>query len=646
MIPRNRFLAAALALLPWIFACGGEGGARAEGVAKLAALGTRSLTLHPSDDRELQILLARDNAGPLRGARIEFSLSGGGESSAALEPASTETDASGIARVKLTAGDLSPGFQVVASAPDHPEALPVAFAVSVIPLRRQLEIVAAPGITVGAGGRNAQVALPAAGSARLVVRERDRDTGGPIAGDVLAFTLSPGARAVFSGNAGQATTAATNAAGDAQAFLLGSAQAESFLVLAGSLDGAAGEVSFAISVADPAPAPGCGGPFGGCAPGTTCVNGRCLPPGPGPEAGPDVSGLWNTSHLFLLDGALPAAVKEVLVALRVLDQALSGALGLPSWLQGMLASIVDQFVPSWVRTVVRIGDSLGTVLSNLRSTGSLRLRASTADRREVSGTEEWSSLVLYWLPLCCPGFSAACPAIAGDPEAPLACGRVDLAAAGPDGRGAVASCNGLPIPPIAIRAAPFQARVEGSGPGRDRGPWSLEVGPRAVDLRLAQVLPSSIDALLSLSTPWHCIEEATDCSAGHACIVDCAGIGQTLSHLTGGFAGAGALTDLCGVAVQGVGRRMTGALDKVTFDADAIEFGGHALIGRLGESGAACDSGRECAGQLGQDDFDARTRADGRNQTSTRDGLWEGSFFRRGATHMKGGWEARRAAGP
>jgi hypothetical protein len=339
-------------------------------------------------------------------------------------------------------------------------------------------------------------------------------------------------------------------------------------------------------------------------------------------------------------------VKEVFVALRVLDQALSGALGLPAWLQGMLARIVDQYVPSWVRTVVRIGDTLGTVLLNLRSSGSLRLQAATADRRQVKGSEEWNSLLLYWLPLCCPGFSATCPAIAGDPGAPLACGRIDLAAARPDGRGAVASCNGRPTPPIAIRAAPFQARVEGAGPAHDRAPWFLQIYARKVDLRLSQVLLASIDALLSLTTPWHCIDEATDCGAGHACIADCAGIGKTLSHLTGGFARAGTLTDLCGVAVQGVGRSIAGALDRVTFDADALEFGGHALIGRLGEGGAACDSGRECAGQLGQDDFDAKTREDGRNQTSTRDGLWEGSFFRRGAAHMRGGWEARRAAGP
>lgn len=643
MNPSTRSVpAAALALLVWLCACGEGDGGRA--AAKLAALGNLTLALHPSDERELNVVLARDPSGPLRGARVEFSLADGATGGAALEGASAETDASGIARVKLVAGDLSAGFRVVASAPDQPEAAKVAFFVSVIPVRRQLQIIAAPGVAVDATGRAAQVSLRASGSARLVVRELDRDTGAPIAGDVLGFTLSPGARASFSGNGGQATTAATNAAGEAQAFLLGSAQVESFLVFAGPLDGAAG-VAFSVAVADPAPAPACGGPFGGCAPGTACVNGRCLPPGTDPQPGPDVSGLWATNHLFVLDGALPAAVKDVFVGLRVLDQALSGALGLPPWMQGMLAGIVDQYVPSWVRTAVRVGDSLGTVLSNLRASGSLRLRASASDRRQIQGVEEWSSVVLYWLPLCCPGFASSCPSIAGDPEAPLACGRIDLPA-GPDGRGASASCNGRASPPIAVRAAPFQATVVGSGPGRDRAPWSLEVGAREVDLSLGQVLAASIDALLSLTTPWHCVEEAADCGAGHACAVDCQGVGRTLSHLAGGARGAEALAGLCGAAVQGVGRGIAGTLGRVAFETDALRFSGRALVGRLGEGAAACDSGRDCAGQLGQDDFDAKTRADARGATSARDGSWEGSFFRRAAGHMRGGWEARRFAGP
>jgi hypothetical protein len=398
------------------------------------------------------------------------------------------------------------------------------------------------------------------------------------------------------------------------------------------------------------------GPRGG-----VCASDHCpqQPPGcrpnlPGcPGSAPDASGLWHVEHVFALEGALPAALSGVFAALRVIDQTLSGALGLPPWLQSALDGIVAQYVPGWVRIAIRIGDTLGSLLSHLRSGGALRLvRADGVDPRRLTGTEVWTGLAFYFLPQCCPGgpLGGSCPALRGDPFEPLACARIDVPTAAFAAAPGFAQCRGQPVPAVQVEARSFQATVSGSGPARDRAPWTLSVGPREVGLRMGAVVAAVIDALLGRFTPWHCIAEATDCAPGAPCIVDCPNLARSLSRLSGGTLGVAGLEQICGGAVALLGRQMSQALERTSFEADALTFSGHARISGFAGDGAGavapdestCDSRQLCANQLGSDDFDRQTRADARQHTSARDGSWEGSFFRRTPSHMPGGWEAKR----
>jgi len=150
---------------------------------------------------------------------------------------------------------------------------------------------------------------------------------------------------------------------------------------------------------------------------------------------------------------------------------------------------------------------------------------------------------------------------------------------------------------------------------------------------------SAIDAALSLTTPWQCIAEATDCRGGQECVVDCAGMGRWVDEFTSGVLGAGLIERACAGAVGLAGRTVTEALGSIRFRSNLLVFGGRASIGGVGDDDSTCRSGSSCAGQLGNDGFDG----DLRQRPAARDGSWTGAFFADSPGEMPGSWEAKRA---
>ncbi|HWE23710.1 MAG TPA: hypothetical protein VG496_07190, partial [Myxococcales bacterium] len=324
-MPAERFLVwfACLAL-----ACGGDPAGRrpadrpASGY-RLAAVGDADLVLHPGESHPLRVVLAQEEIGTVANARIHFELTGdpGG---ATLESQDAFTAQDGTAEVAFRAGN-NPGIvDITASAPGL-DAADVSFGVEVVPVRKQLRIVAAPGTAVDQDGQTASVAVGAPGSVALRVRATDADTGAPIVGDTVVFTLPGGTRASL-GRAGEkSATALTNATGEAQAFLMAS-EAEDFEASAYCAIG--GEpVYFAISAeegtvppepppcepGDPSCALPCDPP---CGPGTHCDGDgpRCVPD---PDAMPDVTGVWYTKHVFGIRQSIPLVIRDVFTGIRV-----------------------------------------------------------------------------------------------------------------------------------------------------------------------------------------------------------------------------------------------------------------------------------------------------------------------------------------
>jgi len=605
-------------------ACGGDPGAGQPGGAayRLAAASDKDLVLHPGETRTLRVVLARDQVGGVANALVHFEMAGDpGAFSLASQDATT--GAGGMASVALTAGPRTASAELIASAPgfDAPE---VTFTVEVVPARKLLEVVAGPGTLVDPGGQTASVTVAESGSAPLRVREVDFDTGAPIAGDTIFFSVPAGAQCTFGSSGGKSARATTNAAGEAQAFLMAGAVEPGFEASAFSATGSEA-VYFAVTVLGERTAP-CAVE---CPTGWVCADGVCEPGVPKDPALPDVTGVWYTRHVFAIRDSLPGGLQEAFGGIRALDQFLSGRLGLPRWLQAVIDSLLGQFLPGWFYAVVRVGDDLGTLLSFLRAEGRMRLSPGV-DAARPKGTEVWTSLVFYWLPLCGEE-------IAGDPQVPPECARLDVATTAARYPPASPRCRGEVLPAVAVQAAPFTAAVEaipGSAPAR----WQLAVAQRQVDVEVARAVVTAIDAALSLSTPWQCIAEATDCRGGQECIVDCSGIGRWVSELTGGVLPAGPVEDACAGAVGLAGQVATGLLASVKFQTNLLVFGGHASIGGIGDDDTVCRGGERCAGQLGNDGFDG----DLRQSPASRDGAWTGAFFG-GPADMPGSWEAKRA---
>lgn len=382
--------------------------------------------------------------------------------------------------------------------------------------------------------------------------------------------------------------------------------------------------------------PDCPGPCGTgqhCVPGATCGTGRCV----ADASTPDVTGVWLTKHDYNIHDALPTAVRDLAEAFRLLDQAIKGKLtipGLPGWLNAILNSIVSkllqQYLPDWLQTVISIGDDLFTVLSNLRSAGSMHV-IKNPDLTHLKGNEIWTSLIFYWLPLCGDN-------IGGDPNVPPPCAEIDIATTDSDTPGVVGQCKGQSLPSITVQVAPFTAGLTGSA-----APYTLSVDERRVKLKMGKVILVLIDTIISLVTPYHCIDEITDCTPGpgNCPLVDCYGFGQDVENATGGLVPADLAEAACDGAVTAAGQLLTQLLATVWDPSvDTIDFKGHATISAHADD-SACDSGvapGACAGKLGNDNWDL----DLAKNPGHQDGSWDGNFLFSVIKHVPGAWEATR----
>src|SRR5207249_5359675 len=126
---------------------------------------------------------------------------------------------------RLTAGSAPGAFHLAVTAPEL-AAAPVALAVEVVPLRRLLRVVPTPTTSVSADGARGSTLAAVAGAVALKVRELDADTGAPIEGDTITFTLPAIANAHWSAGVSRTATVKTGAGGKAQAFLVTSQSEE------------------------------------------------------------------------------------------------------------------------------------------------------------------------------------------------------------------------------------------------------------------------------------------------------------------------------------------------------------------------------------------------------------------------------------
>src|SRR5207302_756536 len=314
------FLRATAAVSLALVACSGDPGQTGAGEKPytLALVGDPDLTLHPGERRDLQILLAGEDQGPIANARVHFGFQQGEPAGGSLEAEDVTTDDSGIATARFLAA-WSPAagpFHVVATAPGL-RAGAVAFRLSVVALRRRLAIVPTP-----AAGGKAQVFLvttPAAEGPWQV-------TAQPMAGGApVLFNVTVQAGGSCSANAqcspGQICTGDPPRCADDG----GSSCDDPRNPCPPGFTCVVGVCEPAGRTCDPQ-APACGSgkccdpsalvcrdacPLScaagmHCEPGGVCGEGACVPD----ETVPDVSGLWLTRHDYRIRDALPFTVQE------------------------------------------------------------------------------------------------------------------------------------------------------------------------------------------------------------------------------------------------------------------------------------------------------------------------------------------------
>ena len=667
-----------MALPTLIFACGSDPADPASDAGPspytLALVGSADLKLHPGGERTLHVLVAEDEVGPLASARVHFDFRQDAAGSR-IDASDVVADEDGIARVRLTAGfqPTTAPFQLVATTPDL-GAAPVAFTISVIPERRLLQVVPTTATRVSSDGASGATRVGVFSSVPLRVREMDADTGEPVAHEWITFTLPEVATSRWSTTSSKVAIVETGVGGEARAFLITAQAAEGpWQVIARAAGGSA--VAFQVTVQDaggascsanaqcapgqvcageppacqddpdPPPDPQCDPALPGCPAGQccdamarvcieacpiSCGTGTHCEAGPGCGAGacmpdetvPDLTGMWLTKHDFNLRESVPLGVGEILKAFRLMDQTLLGKLaipGLPAWLQeivnAFVSRLLQQYLPEWTQQIIHVSDDLFTVLSHLRSEGRMQLNRD-GDLAHLKGKEVWTSLVFYWLPLCNGDIS-------GNPDEPPECARIDVVTSDAESADETAQCKGQVLPSIRVQAAPFSAAVV----NRD-GVFALEVHRRQVALKMGKVILILFDQLLTLVTggEYHCIDEATLCPLGGACLVDCEGLGRDVESATSGIVDSGTVEQLCGHGVRAWGELMVEALARAwPVTAETLDFSGSALIsGQVDDS--VCHSGTPpgtCAALLGA-------------------GEWTGDLFFDLLHRQHGAWEAWR----
>src|SRR5438132_1096377 len=589
------FLRATAAVSLALVACSGDPGQTGAGEKPytLGLVGDPDLTLHPGERRDLRILLAGEDQGPIANARVHFGCQQGEPAGGSLEAEEVTTDDSGIAAARfLAAGRPAAGpFHVVATAPGL-RAGAVAFRLSVVALRRRLAIVPTPATLVSADGASATTLIGVSSSVGLKVRELDADTGAPIPGDTISFTLPPVANARWSAGVYRTALAQTGAGGKAQVFLVTTPAAEGpWQVIAQSMaDGA--PVLFNVTVQ----AGGSCSANAQCSPGQICT-------GDPPRCADDGGSSCD-------DPRNPCPPRFTCVA-----------------------GLLQQYLPGWVQQLIHVSDDLATILGNLRSEGAMRLTRG-ADVAHLKAAEVWTSLVFYWLPLC-EG------EIAGDPGDPPECARIDVVTSD-SGIDETAQCKGEVLPSIRPRLSAFSATVAKQGSA-----WVLNVDQRQVKLEMGKVLLILIDQLMSVVSAgeYRCIEEATECAPGSGCIVDCDGLARDVESATGGIVDEGTVQELCGRGVGAVGGLVAEALARAwPITADTLDFSGSATISGIADDWS-CDDGAvsgACAARLGKASWDKDLNSASPAVRDARDGKWTGHFFFRLMDRLPGAWEATR----
>jgi hypothetical protein len=238
---------------------GGDGadGCVGAGTRLLSVVGDPSHVMYPEGQADLKVVLLERCVGAVAGQQVEFSIVSNPGDSSLSSPVAT-TEATGLAKVTLTAGERTGRFQVWARSADDPAG--VYFSIDLKPVMRVLQPVGQTTLETYIGQ-----------TLELTVKVVDLGTQQPVRGIDVSFAIEASA-----GDAGlSASQAATSLTGLAKTTFRAGSMVRSYRVTVQGTSASLGSVIYDISVRQKATCQ----TSADCQPGFECVNGSCNPGG-------------------------------------------------------------------------------------------------------------------------------------------------------------------------------------------------------------------------------------------------------------------------------------------------------------------------------------------------------------------------------
>lgn len=270
-----------------------------------------------------------------------------------------------------------------------------------------------------------------------------------------------------------------------------------------------------------------------CPPGYRCLNGVCTPDNPGGVVLPDLSGTWYTHHTFDLRNAL-LGIGSMQGALDLVNKAINFCKFTGnSMVDDILCGLVHQYVPEWVGNLIRILTNLSYVLSELRVDGEMEL-VHLNPKELVSGTENWTRIMVRYLDACCEGRGNKCVPY-NEPDFPY-CATIDIARE-----------DLRDLGKVGLEVKPFNAKIQVVTQGHQNS-FQLVVSDRKVNIEYSKFVSYLVDLMIQIFTGYEglkaALDDLIDCSAIQAMVEDLwASIG--LGNIFGGVVPAPDIRAAC-----------------------------------------------------------------------------------------------------
>ncbi len=287
-----------------------------------------------------------------------------------------------------------------------------------------------------------------------------------------------------------------------------------------------------------------------CPPGHYCDMGLCRKM---PETDPhkdgviDVSGMWYTQYSFDMTNAL-IGFPKLGGPLDKLDQLFKNGFNLKNKIP-IIGDIIDKAVANYLKSRFKSGipevitalNNIANMLQTWKAKGEMQLRHLNP-RNKISGTENWNSLILYWIDQC--------PMGRADPNYPQ-CAELDV---------------GFKHADVKIEVFPFTGSVSGN---------TFNMDNRKIKMEVNKLISYLVNLVIKVTTGHPDLKTMLKKS------IDCTEVQKAVEGLACSIGYCGSLQFVqiaCNQAKDPVADLIGAKIDSLKSSDNVLEFSGYAQI--------------------------------------------------------------------